>query len=209
MAKPVFTEVVHRATKVAIIGTGSSIKELRLSFPEGVKTIAVNSALYHYKGVDFWFTLDPSPSNIEIMKSRFFGVAYYAAVPDDFRPVSEHVRHLRRVTGQGHGRYLTKGGLSHDKRAINTGNSAWGALQLAVHMGATEIALFGIDGHGDYHYGGSPRNLTMMPELFASAVDELGERNIRVVNGSASSTVDCFPRMAPREALQWLSQQPT
>lgn len=205
MGTPLFTKVVHHAERVAIVGTGASIKETKLVLQDNVRLLAVNSAIYYHKDIDFWFTLDPSPSNMEIMKTRFFGIAYYAAVPDDFRVVSDHVRHLRRITGLGHGRYRTKGGLSRDKGCIHTGNSAWGALQLAVHMGAKKVALFGIDGHGDYHYGGSPRNLTMMPELFASSVGELKELGVEVINGSPSSVVDCFPRVTPTEAMQWIN----
>jgi len=204
MAKPLFSKVVHHARKVAIIGTGSSLKNERLFFTDDVKVLAVNSAIKHHQPVDFWFTLDPSPSNIEIMKERLFGVAYYAAVPHEFDVVADHVRHLVRVTGDGHGRYKTRAGLCRDKGGIHTGNSAFGALQLAVHMGAEYIGLFGIDGHGDYHYGGAPRNLTMMPELFASTVDELDQLGIEVVNGSPTSTVTCFPRMPAREAMDWL-----
>lgn len=204
-----FSKVVERHKKVAIVGTGMSLKGVNLEFDDDVAVIAVNSAIEHLDRVDYWFTLDPSPANIETMRkwNRRMGVKYYAAVPDDHVSVSSHVHHLRRLIGNGHGRFRTKGGLSRDKGIIHTGNSAWGAFQAGVHMEPSHVALFGIDGHGDYHFGGAPKVLTMLPFLFASAVEDLGALKIRVVNGSPISTVDCFMKMPPQGAAAWLNEQ--
>lgn len=203
----IYSTVTERYKKVAIVGSGSSLKDVELKFPGDVAVIAVNSAILYLRRVDFWFTLNPSQSNREIMQSRFSGVKYYAAVPDNFKPISDHIHYLKRLEGDGHGKYRTKGGLSGDKNAINTGNSGWGAFQLGVHMDPEYIAIFGIDGMGGYFYGGNPKELSMIPELFESSVENLKERGIKVVNGSPCSTVTCFPRMKPEEAFQWLMDQ--
>lgn len=202
--RPEFTRVSEVVSKVAIVATGSSLKDVKLKFPDDIAVITVNSALHHVNRKRFWFTLDPSESNRRLMMSAYQDVTYYAAVPDEFQIVSPRIKHLRRITGNGHGRYRTKGSLSRDKGAIHTGNSAWGALQLAVHMEASQIALFGVDGYGEYYYGGNPRDLSMMNDLFSSAVSELNEMGIEVVNGSRHSHVTCFQRMEPEEALKWL-----
>lgn len=204
MASGRYSTVTERAVKVAIVATGESLKGVTLDFPDDVTVIAVNSAIKYLPKMNFWFTLDPSPINVEIMRTRKEGVVYYAAVPDDFKPVSDHVKLLKRVTGTGHGRYKTRGRLCNDKGAIHTGNSAWGALQLACHMSPRRVALFGVDGHGGYHYGGVPRNLAMLSDLFTSSIPDLIDRDISVINGSPSSVVDCFRRVTPMEALRWL-----
>lgn len=202
-----YGRVSHKAKKAVIVGTGPSLKGVTLEFPEDVAVIAVNSAIHHQHDCDFWFTLDPSPVNMEIMKAPVEGVSYYAAVPHNFRHVLPHVTLLRRCEGNGHGRFRTRSGLSQDYGSIHTGNSAWGAFQLAVLMGATKIALFGVDGAGNYHYGGAPRDLSMVPGLFLSAVPELRRRRIEVVNGSMQSKVTCFTRMKPQEASEWICKR--
>lgn len=188
------------------------MRALTGEFPDGVTVIAVNGSLRYLPRADFWFTLDPSWPNRAIMATPRAGVIYYAAVPPEYgtpaarfapmrTPPDAHVKYLKRVEGREFGRYRAKSGLSRDKGEINTGNSAWGALQLALHMEPEKVALFGVDGQGDYFYGGAPRDLTTMPALFASA-----ETDVSIVNGSPGSLVGCFPKMTPDDALQWLTE---
>jgi len=210
-----FSSVIEQAERVAIVGTGESLKGFDLVFGGDVTVIAINGAIRLLPRTDVWFTLDPSRRNREIMARPRPGVTYYAAVPEDYgmpsaespamrEPADTHVRYLRRIEGDGSGRYRTKHGLCPDKGAVHTGNSGWGAFQVARHMGARRIALFGIDGRGRYVSGGTPRQLSMVPGLFASAVSELLSNDVAVVNGSWISTVTCFSRMGPEEARAWL-----
>lgn len=212
----VFGSVIHTATKVAIYGTGPSIGDIQWKLPSlDVKTIAINAAINYIKA-DFWFTLDPGTLNRLLMSRQRNGTIYYAAVPDDYGTKSAtYWRHrasaegnvifLRRITGDGFS--ASKEGLSPNNYSIHTGNSAWGALQLAVHMGARKIALFGVDGYGNYYMGGKPRDLSMMADLFESAVGDLQRLGVEVVNGSPYSVVNCFPKLEAKEALQWISTQ--
>lgn len=97
------------------------------------------------------------------------------------------------------------GGLSEDPGTINTGNSGFGGLGLAYHMRPHKVALLGVDGRKERRVdGGMPRSLDHLPALFESAVPQLRSAGIEVANGSPDSEVDCFPRMTPREAVQWL-----
>jgi hypothetical protein len=225
MLGPVFNIVEHPALRVAVIASGPSLAGVELAFPASVTRIGVGAAAEHAE-IDAWFTLDPSPVNRRRMRERSDGVVYYAAVPDDYgtpaaacadhrAPAEPEVIFLQRVTGDGHGRFKTKAGLSPSADAIHTGNSAWGALQLAVHMiraagdaDIGKIALFGVDGGNDgYAWGGGrPRNLEVMPKLFASAVPDLKRLGIAVMNASPTSTVTCFPRVSPGEAMAWLAR---
>ncbi len=204
-----YEEVIEKHDRIAVVGTGMSLHGVKLDFAPNVAVIAVNCAIEHLEKVDYWFTLNPSAVNNNLMleRNRRAGVKYYAAVPDNHRPVSKHVTFIERRVGTGHGRFRTKGGLCPDKHAINTGNSAWGAFQLGIHMQPSRVALFGIDAHGGYHYGGSPKALDMLPELFASSVEELARRNIQVLNGSPISLIDCFNKATPQEAVAWLNEE--
>lgn len=205
--RPTFTQVVERHRKIAVVGTGMSLQGIELNFADDVKVIAVNGAINHLKRVDYWFTLNPSKSNNEIMlpRNRKPEVKYYAAVPDNYMMAEEHVHYIHRLVGTGHGHLKTRCGMCADKGAIHTGNSAWGAFQLGAHMEPAYMALFGIDGQGGYHYGGSPKDLSMLPELFGSSIPDLTYRSINVVNGSPTSIVTCFPRMTPLGTVNWLN----
>lgn len=57
---------------------------------------------------------------------------------------------------------------------INSGNSAWGALGLAYHLGFTDVALVGVDGTTEERVeGGCSNNLSHLPLLFASALPQI------------------------------------
>lgn len=195
--------------RFVVIGSGSSLSHLiPIDLPEGIESIAVNGAIgFTRRPPNHWFTLDLSEVNLMRLRlsQRRKGTIYHVAAPVRFARRIPQIRYYVRIEGSGHGRFRTKGSLCSGPRAIHTGNSAWGALQLACQLGpASKIALLGVDGYGPYAKGGTPGELGMMPDLFSSAVEELAERNIQVVNGSPHSIVDCFPRMTPEAALEWL-----
>jgi len=223
-------EVTATARRAAVLACGPSVRGLDLAALAratwaGVQVIAVNRAIGWLPatcdGMASWFTLDPDAAMRMIMGSPAPGVRYYAAVPDDYgqpnarlvphRAPAEHaIIYLRRLTGDGP--WQCRYGLSDDRGAIHTGNSAWGGLGLAWHKaradGDARIALFGVDGTDEpYAFGqGRPRRpLDHLPDLFASALPQLSARGVEVINGSAGSRITCFPRAAAGDALAWLT----
>lgn len=183
----------------------------------GVLVIAVNGAIEWCAAADWFFSLDPSAYVCGLVARPRDGVKYHMAVPDSYgtrlaplkrhrAPRLEHVTYLRRLTGNG-----VRGarpGLSEDPGAINTGNSAYGALGLAYHQRPDRIAMLGVDGtnHSYAYLPGRPGwSLTHLPGLFASALPQLA--GIEVINGSPESRVDCFPRVSPEAALAWLTER--
>lgn len=203
--------------RVAIVASGPSMRGVKIPRLPGVLVIAVNGAIEWCKTADWFFSLDPSPYVRGLVSSPRPGVRYWMAVPDEYGnprasraahrwPRLEHVTYLRRLTGDG-----VRGscfGLSEDPGAINTGNSAYGALGLAYHQRPERIALFGVDAtqSGYAYLPGQPRwSLAHLPALFESAVPQLA--GIEVVNGSARSRVDCFPRVSPQAAIAWLTER--
>lgn len=209
--------------RVVICGQGPSWLDVEWSqvweaSNRGAAVIAVNGAIdqLHSKATH-WFTLDHSLENQERMANPVVGPTYYAAVPDDFEERFQtwpHVRYLRRVVRHEpkDGRPFEErvkeqivGGLAEDPGEIYTGNSGFGALGLAYHMGPSRVLLLGIDGAGLQRWDGSAnRSLDHLPELFAGAVPQLEEAGVQVMNGSPGSAVECFPRLDSLDGLRWL-----
>lgn len=151
--------------------------------PDGVSVIAVNGAIEWLPRADYFFTLDPSPENRRRLMYRRAGVTYCAAGPVGNVP---GVRGFERIARRGpeprdYGspawwlwRWSAVAGLSDNGRQIHTGNSAYGALGLAYHLGFTDVALIGVDGTSEARVeGGKPGNLSHLSLLFASALPQI------------------------------------
>lgn len=190
--------------RVCIVGSGPSAEGFNP--PDGAFVIAVNGAIEWLPRADAWFTLDPSPKNLGRMRNQRQGVKYYAAMA---QPPS-NVIGLKRIARQGkepaeeHSpewwlwRWSAITGLCKQAGKIHTGNSAWGALQLACQMGARKVALVGIDANSKQRIeGGNPNSLRHLPLLFNSAVGE-----IKMVNcGDMKSRI---PKMTIEDGMQWV-----
>lgn len=154
--------------------------------PDGVTVISVNGSVEWLARADYWFTLDPSAVNIGRMIVQRKGVQYCAAVPDG-HALPDGVTRYRRVAAicadepQPAGspewwlwRWGAVCGLSTIPGCINTGNSAWGALGLAYHLGFRDVLLVGVDGTDDQRIeGGRCNNLSHLPLLFESALGQV------------------------------------
>jgi hypothetical protein len=203
--------VQHTTHAVAILGSGPSLIGFDLAQLRGLDVIAVNRSILHLPhSPRFWFTMDTSDSNRDIMAKAGHGpTTYYAAVYPHYGqrpgkdPPEPGVHYLKRIHGTGP--KVSRDGLSTDPTGIHTGNSAYGALGLAFLMGARRIALLGVDGTKGYAWSGrGPGDLSHLKWLFSTAVDQLAAAGVKVVVGSPESTVDCWPRMTPGEAVEWL-----
>lgn len=154
--------------------------------PDGVTVISVNGSIEWLARADYWFTLDPSVVNVGRMMIQRPGVQYCAAVPDSVS-LPNGVTRYRRVAAvcadepEPHGspewwlwRWGAVRGLSTIDGCINTGNSAWGALGLAYHLGFRDVLLVGVDGTDDPRIeGGRCNNLSHLPLLFESAIGQV------------------------------------
>ncbi len=217
--------VSGRADRILIVGTGPSIEHVGQTHVENVDAyvILVNRALKHFdppRGA--WFTLDPSNQNREMLAEnegrRRPGLAYYMAVPTDYGlpnaaivahrdPPEAGVTFLHRLTGLGLYKHLP--GLSNSLSGVHSGNSAYGALGIAYLMRPKKVALIGVDGYGGYAFDeGLPGKdvLVGLNSMFKTTVRQLTMNGVEVVNGSPQSLITCFPRWAPQDALEWISQ---
>lgn len=182
--------------------------------------IAVNAALDAMRGSPgHFFTMDPASRVRRLIEKHRKQTSIWVSTR---RKTVANCNHLEKVLGGrlvGEKepepqntipwwlwRYSCKLGLPKPWE-IHAGNSAYGALQLATHMGAKRVVLAGVDGTTDKGLGGYHSGpLVHLPALFQSLVPGLEELGVEVVNASSVSAVDCFPRMTPKEALEWWRQ---
>lgn len=197
-----------RAERVIVLGSGPSLHQISAAQVAAANAviIAVNGAIEWTERADYWFTLDPSGINLVRANNPRRGTHYVMAVPK-VTPTPQHVTRIDRIIGTLFDRARAPGGLSERHNGVNTGNSAFGALGLAYHMRPSKIVLLGVDATQERRIdGGMPRTLAHLPPLFETAVPQLDQSGIDVVNGSPNSAITCFPRMTPQEALTWLQQ---
>lgn len=202
-----FEPVTQYHEAIAIVASGESLSSIKIPKLDRAKVIAVNGGHVHCEP-DYWFTLDPSPMNIGRAKSLPNSVKGYMAVPRDFSPrFRMNVQYLERVTGDGHGRYKTRKGIAPYVDQIYTGNSLTGAIQLAAHMGAKRICLFGADGTSAYaDESGHARDLSPMPDLCEGLKHDLIDRGIEVLNTTPFDAITTWPRVLIEDGLKWIDR---
>ena len=173
--------------RAIIVASGPSAAGFRP--PVGAFVIAVNGAIDWLDRADAWFTLDPSTLNMRRMRYQRRGVSYYAAVPA-WKRLPDRVHRFARISAPG---------LSDDPTVIHSGNSAFGAVGLAYHMGARKVMLVGVDGTQDRRLeGGRPFRLDHLHALFETCTDkvELVSCGLLKSNG--------IPTMTREGAYSWL-----
>ncbi len=191
-----------------IVGSGFSAKDFVP--PDGVTIVAVNGAIEWLERADYFFTLDPSKENLRRLDCPREGVKYFAALPrDEDYGVPYTVGIFDRISARGSQpikkyspewwlwRWSAVRGLSECPTQIHSGNSAFGALGLAYHLGYRKAALIGVDATRVRIEGGESENLSHLRLLFESATDQM-----RIVNCGLMKT--SIPHMTVPEATEWL-----
>ena len=142
-------------SRCIIVGTGPSAKGFIQ--PEGVDIIAVNGAINKVKATHF-FTLDPRGA-LKYYVSPKKDVKYHIASDGTFS-LPSWVEKWKRVGKMRRGNQpldknsvewlIWKDGATKglQKEGISNGNSGYGAINLAYHLGYKYVALVGIDGVG-------------------------------------------------------------
>jgi hypothetical protein len=204
---------------IVIVASGPSVNDINTDLLKQFKNsyiITVNGAGKHLPFAHAWFTLDPWGLTGAQLPPETLNCKLFAAVPDDYgtpsarSPQHRHVpkskiTYLHRLQSHNYTNISSdtayKIGLSEDRSCINTGNSGYGALNLAYHMRPKNIYLLGIDGNSGYFYTKKERNrpLTYIQQLFASAEPQLIKSNISVYNVSPSSLIKTYKKITPEE----------
>ncbi len=213
---------------IIIVRSGPSVNDIDLNYLKqyaertNAYIIAVNGAGEHVNFADAWFTLDPWGLNGSQIPKNFSG-ELYAAVPDDYgTPTAKSLQHrvspnsavtfLHRLQSHNFINVSSETaytlGLSEDRRCISTGNSGYGALNMAYLLKPKRIFLLGIDGTIGYFYSSKVVNkqLTYLKQLFKSAVPQLDKHGIKVYTVNPKSTVDAFEKITPDKFYELMQQ---
>ncbi len=109
----------------------------------------------------------------------------------------------------------TPPGLCTDPSHIHFGdNSGYQAINLAYHLGVTNIILLGYDFNksGAHWFGRHPVPMNVNSNFgawipkFRPLADDLARLGVRVMNCSPGSALDAFPQMPINEALRWMKR---
>lgn len=174
--------------------------------PDGIAVFAVKRTIRWLARADYWFSLDWNTDSRLDAGNPVPGVNYHAAVTKHDR-LPEHVTRWERVSARrmylprsvGHEspewwlfRWGAILGLSKEPGKIHSGNSAYGALGLAHHLGYTDVLLVGIDGTADVRQsdGRPPNNLSHLPLLFQSAMPQIKLATIGGMAGIPHTTLE-------------------
>jgi hypothetical protein len=162
--------------------------------PPDIPVICVNGVIQWISRADYWFALDGTPRNLRRCHVPRPGVKYVVALPKHYRTPEHVIRYERVALGNSPG-------LSTDPKVIHSGNSAFGALGLAYHLGAKKVMLVGVDANTRRRIeGGYSGDLSHLPSLFESAVGQ-----IEMVCGGGMRA-EGIPRISIMEGLKWLRQ---
>lgn len=204
----------ERAFKTVVLASGKSLEGFdinKLNRPD-IFVITVNDSAKHAPFADAWFTLDPWGLDGPQLPPHHFRGDLYAGVPDDFGDPHaaaechridppENITYLKRIG---------RPGLSEQTDGINTGNSGFGAFNLAYLLGAQHILLLGIDCTRGYFYdnGKHTRSLSHVPQMFEHCLPQIRANKIKVFNGSPVSKVYSFTRYEPDYGFERFINEP-
>jgi hypothetical protein len=196
------------AYKTVVLASGKSLSDFdmwSLNRPD-IFVIAVNDSVKFAPFADAWFTIDPWGLGGKQLPGDKFNGKLYAGVPEDFGdPLAKCRDH--RVNPPDNITYLKRvhmKGLSEKSDSIRTGNSGFGAFNMAYLMGAKNILLLGVDATRGYFYNNLKitRSLNHLPQMFEDSLPQLKSRGVKVINGSPQSKVYSFTRYEPDYALE-------
>lgn len=163
--------------------------------PPGLTVFAVNGAIDWIPRADYWFSLDASTANSRrYMRRHTRPETHYAIAGPLWAPLLPrtwiNTSHWKRVDSLNtYDEPAERGspewwlwrlgavlGICKTPGCIHTGNSAWGALGLAYHLGYRDVALVGVDATTEDRVGpegGRSKYLGHLPALFASALPDM------------------------------------
>lgn len=203
---------------VCILAGGPSLKGFDASILRrpGWKVIAVNDSwrlaswcdCLYFSDANFYVTsLQRDPWALDM--SINFGQLLYRRLLVNGSSLGEFADHPQvkqlRMTGQS-GLETDHGGLRHGN------NSAYAAMNLAYHFGASRIVLLGLDmrvsgnrthWHDEVRPDGFADILrqSMLP-MFPSLVEPLQSAGIEVLNATPGSALECWPNVPLKEILE-------
>lgn len=196
-AAPVYgavrTDTGARWTSCCIVGSGPSLRGFDFERLRDTTVLAVNDAMLKVPWAAALFSMDHRWVRSRLTSLVEFPGEKYVAIQERFEDLWSipGVTYLRRARFES---------LSADSRIVHLGGcSGYGALNVAVLKGATDITLYGFDlTPGRAFDSDQPEQRSQYQtwaRMFRSTLPFLRERCIRVLNASEDSAIDAFPRI--------------
>lgn len=196
--------------RVLIVASGPSAAGVAKLPRPSCAVIAVKGAI---EGLpwepDYWFSLDLAPRGYGLFQKWRDRVRCILAVDADAGPVARQPSQRADFTGAFLVERRRGAGVSRDANAIHHGNSAYGAMQIALHMGARRIAAAGVDGtqEGYWHGNGQPGNIKSLPKMFEGAAQQIRDRHCELrFADTPGSQMTGFKRMPLDELVAWVTE---
>lgn len=208
-----------RGAPCFLVGGGPSLQNFNFEVLNGMKTIGVNKAFLRcfctvnyamdikfYNYVHYW--RGDGYKNVNKLWKEYSGIKLFLS-PDKKIPLFEDIYIVNRIKEEC---------ISLDMGAgIYAGtNSGFGALMLAIVLGANPVYLLGYDMHtvperGVTHWhdgypNQTPRSLQRKLDGFAEVFEEFAPQikdlGIEVVNLCSDSKLECFPKASIESVLR-------
>jgi hypothetical protein len=185
-------EAIFKDQTVYLIGGGPSLIGFDWELLREKNVIAINRAFQVVPWAQVLYWTDP-----EFYDTFFDEIGEFRGLKicsKSLKQKSEGVIVLRGYNKQQLD--LRDGSISHGN------NSGFGALNLALKLGATKVFLLGFDGeatedsthwHDGYSKNLNPSVFRRLNALFASVCPQLKQLNIEVYNANPESSIRCFP----------------
>lgn len=203
---------------VVIVCSGKSVSQFDLrKIPDSATIIAVNGAGKFCPRIDYWFTSDPwglDGKQLPLNKSCEMWAAVNdtyatkaATIKDYKNSPNKNVKFLQRIISHNRPSVSSETayslGLSEDNRCISAGNSGYGAINFAYHLGAKSIIILGMDGDIGYFYSNTEKNrpLTYLQQMIDSTLEQMNKAGVNVINASVNSAITTYPRMTAERAF--------
>lgn len=187
-----------------ILGGGPSLKGFDFTRLEGERTIAVNRAFQFWPKADILFSMDYNfyswlrqdriEGGAREQFLNFAGLKIWADAGNlQYGPGIFYIRRVNRL-----GSSLYGWPANFNSGIFSGNNSGYGALQIAILLGARPIYLLGYDMKGANFHGGYPsKSPTTATGSFIFGFDKLApeaaRRGIEIFNCNPDSALRCFP----------------
>jgi len=182
----------HRGRTIVVCGCGPSLNDF--TEPDRFITIGVNDVGRRFDPT-YLVVVDP-PSRFSADRFRHVAESRARAI---FTPCDLGITHPH-IVRFGLGR---KGGVNFDRDDVvdYTSNSPYVAALIAIRMGASRVALAGVD-FSDHHFFGATgrhplaRQLPRIDEEYRRLAAAAASRGVEIVNLSTSSRLTSLPRVS-------------
>jgi hypothetical protein len=195
-----------------LLGGGPSLAGFEFERLRGRRTIAINRAFEFAPFADLLFSMDSTFYQWchKFKSGTFLAFAGARVFLDTLNfPFGSEIHYIRSAGLQGYPASL-KGGI------YSSNNSGYGALQIAICLGANPIYLLGFDMHDEgpaHFHDGYPGKFTARPNksfrrAFEALAPQLQAKGIRVINLNQTSGLRCFEFRTIEEALDDFDRRP-